>query len=63
MENINLTQTIEQPFSVSFAHKHEKITITLKNNSDLFVLASHYKNLLDQLNIEYIVSYKNYNND
>ena len=63
MENINLTQTILQPFSISFTHKEETITITLQDNSDLFKLAEHYKNLLDQLNIKCIVSYKKNNND
>jgi hypothetical protein len=57
MENsINL---IPQPFSISFTHKEETITITLQDNSDLFKLAEHYKNLLDQLDIKCIVSYKN----
>jgi hypothetical protein len=67
MENtLKLEKTFNhtgQPFSVTFADQHEKITITLKNNSDLFKLAEWYKSFLDQLNIECIVTYKNYKND
>ena len=44
------------PFSISFEHKHEKITITLKDNKDLFKLAVCYTELLDKLEVEYIVS-------
>ena len=50
-----------QPFSVTFSHKHETITITLLDNSDLFKLAQHYKGLLDDLNIKHKVIYKNNN--
>lgn len=67
MENtLKLDNTLHhtgQPFSISFADKHEKITITLVNSSDLFKLAEHYKSLLDQLNIQCVVTYKNYNNE
>ena len=59
----NSLYNTEQPFSISFSHKHEKITITLKDNSDLFKLAEYTKSLLDQLNIKCVVTYKNYNNE
>lgn len=59
----NSLYNTEQPWSISFSHKNEKIIITLKNNSDLFKLAEYTKSLLDQLNIKYVVTYKNYNNE
>lgn len=52
-----------QPFSVTFSHSNETITISLIDNSDLFKLAEYTKSLLDQLNIKHSVTYKNYNID
>jgi predicted ferric reductase len=65
MENtLKLEKTfnhIDHPFSITFTHKHESIQITLQDNSDIFKLGEHYKGLLDDLNIKYIVGYKNDN--
>lgn len=65
MENtLKLENTLHhtgQPFSVTFSHKNESITIALLDNSDLFKIAEYTKSLLDQLNIKCVVSYKNYN--
>jgi 3-dehydroquinate dehydratase len=49
------------PFTITFTHQHESISIALKDNADLFKLAESYKQLLDKLEIKCIVTYKNIN--
>jgi len=37
------------PFTITFTHQYESISVALKDNADLFKLAETYKQLLDQV--------------
>jgi len=63
--NDNVLQFNQQvrPFSINFYNKEKSVKITIQNVDDVFKIAEAYKIFLDEIEVPYIVTEKNNNND
>ena len=59
---IQLNQPV-RPFSISFYWNKKSVRITLQNGEDIFKIAEAFKIMLDEIEVPYIVTEKNDNND
>jgi hypothetical protein len=51
------------PFSITFTWKEKSIRITLQNGEDILKIAEAYKIMLDEIEVPYVYTEKNDNND
>ena len=51
------------PFSITFTWKEKSIRITLQNGEDILKIAEAYKKMLDEIEVPYVYTEKNNNND